>query len=115
MNQLLEGVEYLHNNRVIHRDLKPENILLTVGLQLKITDFGLSTQLPMRIKTVTRVCGTPNFTAPEVFKGIPYEFPVDVWAVGCILYNMHQQNSESNGMCARVCLNFLLLFGITKF
>ncbi|KAI0030047.1 kinase-like domain-containing protein [Vararia minispora EC-137] len=86
--QIISGVDYSHRLRIVHRDLKPENILLDDDLNVKIADFGLSSEIKEDdfLKTA---CGSPNCAAPEVVRGGPYKAPgVDVWSCGIVLYMM---------------------------
>ncbi|XP_063839492.1 serine/threonine-protein kinase nekl-2-like isoform X2 [Ostrinia nubilalis] len=88
-SQVLLGVNYIHNLNIIHRDLKAENILLTGknGLLVKIGDFGISKMLASAKKTST-VIGTPYYLAPELCESKPYDTKSDIWALGCLLYEM---------------------------
>jgi len=87
--QIIDGVAYCHNCNVAHRDLKPENILLDSDMNVKIIDFGLSTQICAGC-LLTESCGSLNYAAPELLhKNSFYEGPeVDAWACGVILYAM---------------------------
>jgi len=85
--QLLEGVNYLHQNSFCHRDIKPENILFTENGRLKIIDFGNVTILKSRTnneyKMMNRMCGTPPYMAPEIWLNEGYYgHKVDIWACG---------------------------------
>jgi serine/threonine protein kinase len=86
MSQLLDGLNYLHTNQICHRDLKLDNIFLH-DRQVKLGDFGFSVRLGPNAKTKT-FCGTPNYIAPEVVARTDYSFPVDVWAIGVLIYTM---------------------------
>ena len=69
----------------MHRDLKPENILLT-GDRLKVADFGLSNKMVDGQSLMTS-CGSPNYAAPEVIEGLPYDgAQADLWSCGVILF-----------------------------
>jgi len=84
--QIVSGIEYLHENRVVHRDLKPENLLLDKKNRIRIADFGLS-NLIYDGNFLKTSCGSPNYAAPEVISGQLYVGPeVDVWSCGVILY-----------------------------
>ena len=86
--QLINGVEYLHKQGIIHRDLKPENILLDNNLNIKISDFGLSTFFN-RGQFLQTPCGTPSYAPPEMLRGEKYNGEeTDVWSCGIILYAM---------------------------
>jgi serine/threonine protein kinase len=86
--QLLEGVSYLHSNRIIHRDIKPANLLLTEDGDLKITDFDTATQV-VSLKSKKNTCvGTPWYTAPEVIMVEPYSLSADVWSIGCCVLEL---------------------------
>ncbi|CAN9510219.1 unnamed protein product [Ophioblennius macclurei] len=88
MSHLLNGVQYLHNNRVIHRDLKLGNIFLNDDMEVKIGDFGLATKIEFDGERKKTLCGTPNYIAPEVLCKKGHSYEVDVWSLGCILYTL---------------------------
>ena len=90
LKDVIEGVLYLHDNRIIHRDLKLENFLIGADGKIKIADFGLSAKLDYDDQKKFTVCGTPNYLSPEILtsasKGHSYE--VDIWAIGVCAYAM---------------------------
>ncbi|XP_015186872.1 PREDICTED: serine/threonine-protein kinase polo [Polistes dominula] len=88
MKQILEGVHYLHQNRIIHRDLKLGNLFLNDELQVKIGDFGLATRLEHEGERKKTLCGTPNYIAPEILTKAGHSYEVDVWSIGCIMYTL---------------------------
>lgn len=90
IRELLLVVEYLHSRNIVHRDIKPENILCdgrSWPLRIKLTDFGLSRELSNSGDECMRShCGTAYYLAKEVFDGNGYGKPVDLWAVGIVLF-----------------------------
>ena len=88
--QLIEGLAYIHNSRLIcHRDIKLDNILLDADGKVKIGDFGVSKQVKSETEKMTEQCGTPAYIAPEILKDRGYEgFKVDIWSAGVCLYAM---------------------------
>ncbi|XP_049850364.1 uncharacterized protein LOC126322547 [Schistocerca gregaria] len=86
LRQLLLAVNFLHQKRICHRDLKLDNIFLH-DMTVKLGDFGFSIILRNGEMTKT-FCGTPNYIAPEVLNSLEYSLPIDVWAIGVILYSM---------------------------
>ena len=81
------ALSYLHSLGIVYRDLKPENILLDKTGHIKLTDFGLSKDLMDNGKTST-FCGTSEYLAPEVVMQMPYSYPIDIWALGILCYEM---------------------------
>ena len=89
LKQLVEGVEYLHENLIIHRDLKLGNLFIDSNMCIKIGDFGLATKLAFPTERKRTVCGTPNYIAPEILEGKDgHSFEVDCWSIGVIIYTM---------------------------
>jgi len=88
VKQILEAVQYIHAHGIAHRDLKPENLLLSgeEGKEefVKIADFGLSKDFGA--EQLQTSCGTPDYVAPEVLMGDPYDMSVDIWSIGVITY-----------------------------
>lgn len=87
MRQVLEAVDYMHEQGVVHRDLKPENLLYyssTEDSKIMISDFGLSKMEDSGF--MATACGTPGYVAPEVLAQKPYGKAVDVWSIGVISY-----------------------------
>lgn len=86
--QVLLGYQYIHDNNIIHRDLKLANIFLYEDMQVKIGDFGLATKVQTHaIQWGTR-CGTPNYVAPEIISHKDYNYKVDIWSIGVMIYTM---------------------------
>uniref|UniRef100_A0A8D2C5Y1 Serine/threonine-protein kinase Nek10 n=1 Tax=Sus scrofa TaxID=9823 RepID=A0A8D2C5Y1_PIG len=86
--QLCLALRYLHKEkRIVHRDLTPNNIMLGDKDRVTVTDFGLAKQKQESSK-LTSVVGTILYSCPEVLKSEPYGEKADVWAAGCILYQM---------------------------
>ncbi|XP_012587521.1 PREDICTED: serine/threonine-protein kinase Nek11 [Condylura cristata] len=85
--QLLLGVDYMHERRILHRDLKSKNIFLKNNL-LKIGDFGVSRLLMGSCDLATTLTGTPHYMSPEALKYQGYDTKSDIWSLACILYEM---------------------------
>nr|AFZ78861.1 serine/threonine protein kinase [Coptotermes formosanus] len=85
-SQMISFLKYLHQLKVIHRDLKPGNILLAEGNIVKISGFTFSKLFETDDFVATSKVGTPSYLPPEIIKEEPYSFPVDVWCLGCIIY-----------------------------
>ena len=83
-SQLSGGIESMRAKRIVHRDLKPENIFVHDGLA-KIGDFGLAKRLKEGEMAWSR-SGTALYMAPEVLLDQPYDFQVDLWSTGVVLY-----------------------------
>ncbi|KAJ6255356.1 non-specific serine/threonine protein kinase [Anaeramoeba flamelloides] len=86
--EIILGLEHLHKMDIIYRDLKPENLLLDEEGHIKITDFGLvKTDLNKKFGGKTNTfCGTPEYVAPEILKEEEYNFTVDWWSFGILLF-----------------------------
>lgn len=94
--QLLDTLKYLEINSIVHRDLKPENILLNKKGCLMITDFGVACDLsniqtssnaPMRASSFV---GTADYVSPELLLTNSCSYKADIWAAGCIFYQLRQ-------------------------
>ena len=83
--QLLDSVEYMHNNKVAHRDLKLENLLIESNLDTKIADFGFASN--SNIHELSSYRGTLTYMAPEIKEGKQYDgTKADVFSLGVILF-----------------------------
>ncbi|XP_062861470.1 uncharacterized protein map3k19 [Trichomycterus rosablanca] len=92
--QIVEGVYYLHANRVIHRDLKGNNIMLMPSGIIKLIDFGCARRLNFQTHSGSRsdllksVHGTPYWMAPEVINETGHGKKSDIWSIGCTIFEM---------------------------
>ncbi|XP_059938674.1 serine/threonine-protein kinase Nek8 isoform X3 [Mesoplodon densirostris] len=86
--QILLALHHVHTHLILHRDLKTQNILLDKHrMVVKIGDFGISKILSSKSKAYT-VVGTPCYISPELCEGKPYNQKSDIWALGCVLYEL---------------------------
>jgi serine/threonine protein kinase len=88
--QLLDALDYAHRKNVVHRDLKPNNILVDVRGQLKVLDFGIAKLLTANRIDLSQIASpmTPRFAAPEQVLNAAISARADVYAVGCLLYQL---------------------------
>ncbi|XP_047472694.1 serine/threonine-protein kinase Nek3-like [Penaeus chinensis] len=86
--QVIFAVQYLHRNNILHRDLKTQNIFLTKTNLVKVGDFGIARFLRDKQDLATTAIGTPYYLSPEICQRRPYNHKSDLWAVGCVLYEL---------------------------
>ena len=84
--QIVNAVYFLHQNNIIHRDIKPENILIGENDVLKLCDFGWAKELNVNKRAT--FCGTMEYMAPEIVGSEMYDFSVDIWSLGILLYEL---------------------------
>ncbi|CAO1597665.1 negative regulator of the PHO system [Xanthoria calcicola] len=90
MYQLLRGIAFCHENRVLHRDLKPQNLLINNKGQLKLADFGLARAFGIPVNTFSNEVVTLWYRAPDVLLGSrTYNTSIDIWSAGCIMAEMY--------------------------
>jgi NIMA (never in mitosis gene a)-related kinase len=82
------ALKHLHERHVLHRDLKSQNLFLTASGRMRIGDFGISKVLDSTAAFAKTTIGTPYYLSPEICQERPYSWSSDVWAMGCILYEM---------------------------
>ena len=90
-SQLISGVWYIHQKKIVHRDLKLENLLLDRHRNVIITDFGFANRFEHRSDDLMQTsCGSPCYAAPElvISDGLYVGSAVDIWSCGVILYAM---------------------------
>ncbi|KDO33981.1 NEK protein kinase [Saprolegnia parasitica CBS 223.65] len=86
--QMALAVQHMHAANVLHRDLKPKNIFVFETGRLVVGDFGIAKCLESSSSLAETLIGSPAYMAPEIFEGKPYGLKADVWALGCILYEL---------------------------
>jgi serine/threonine protein kinase len=87
--QLLQGVAFCHERRVLHRDLKPQNLLINKKGELKLADFGLARAFGVPVRSYSHEVVTLWYRAPDVLLGSrKYSTPIDIWSAGCIFGEM---------------------------
>ena len=122
--QIAEALEYAHERGIIHRDLKPANIKLTRDGAVKVLDFGLAKALegdaaepdisksPTISMAATRagiIFGTAAYMSPEQAKGKPVDRRADIWAFGCVLYEMLTEQQLFTGETASDVLAHVIM------
>ncbi|XP_048766980.2 uncharacterized protein LOC125674029 isoform X2 [Ostrea edulis] len=102
--QIVAAIRHIHEHNILHRDLKTANIFLTKEGVVKVGDFGISKMLSSANKGANTVLGTPYYISPEMCEGKPYNDKSDIWALGCILYEMAclQKTFEGSNLPALV-------------
>eukprot|EP00941_MAST-03F_sp_MAST-3F-sp1_P002275 g2275.t1 len=95
--QLSMACRYIHSRKILHRDLKSNNVFITRHNILKLGDFGIARVLSNTLEHANTVVGTPYYMSPEVCENKPYSYKSDLWAVGCILYEMCTRKHAFHG------------------
>lgn len=87
--QMLAATDFLHTHRILHRDIKPANVFMHSGV-CKLGDLGLSKQIMMASTQpgAHTQCGSPLYLAPEVHMGMQYSKQIDMWAIGCTIFEV---------------------------
>jgi hypothetical protein len=110
LRRLCAPLAFLHGEGLVHRDLKPENIV--VGERPVIVDFGLAAQFEGRLSLAllpdgTRGQGTLRYLAPELLSGDPVDARADLYALGCILYELCARQPPFDGSLAAIARGHL--------
>lgn len=84
--QIVKGLKYLHELKILHWDLKCANVFLNEDGTVKLGDLNVSKVAKQGL--VSTQTGTPYYASPEVWKDKPYDFRSDIWSLGCVLYEM---------------------------
>ncbi|KAM3136273.1 hypothetical protein pb186bvf_011572 [Paramecium bursaria] len=99
MFNLFTSLQYLHQLGIIHRDIKPENIIIRNLMNTSdicIADFGLAENYNMEGKYLFKRCGTPGYVAPEILRDQIYDYKVDIFSAGVLMFIMYLEKKYFN-------------------
>lgn len=85
------ALDFCHKKKIMHRDIKPENIFINSVGQFKLGDFGLARTVEKSSGSVSKK-GTESYMAPEVFLGKKYDYTVDIYSLGLVMYKCMNRN-----------------------
>jgi serine/threonine protein kinase len=88
MGQLLDALDYAHEQGIVHRDIKPANIIMMANGKLKVADFGIARINNSDLTTVGSVMGTPSYMSPEQFAGAQVDRRADLFSCGVVFYEL---------------------------
>ncbi|XP_078450707.1 serine/threonine-protein kinase Nek1-like isoform X1 [Lampetra planeri] len=86
--QLCLALKHVHDRKILHRDIKSQNIFLTKAGVVQLGDFGIARVLNSTMELAQTCIGTPYYLSPEICENKPYNHKSDMWALGCVLYEM---------------------------
>ncbi|TGZ65784.1 hypothetical protein CRM22_005694 [Opisthorchis felineus] len=86
--QICLGLKHIHDRMILHRDIKTQNIFLNSDGRVKLGDFGIAKVLNHTLDLARTCIGTPYYLSPEICENKPYNHKSDIWALGCVLYEM---------------------------
>ncbi|XP_060078506.1 serine/threonine-protein kinase 3-like [Ylistrum balloti] len=88
IQQVMSGLQYIHEKKILHRDLKTKNLFLTENLNIKVGDLGIAKVLEGEKAKAMTFVGTLTYMSPEQFQHQPYNHKADIWSFGCCAYEM---------------------------
>ncbi|XP_024851807.1 serine/threonine-protein kinase Nek1 isoform X6 [Bos taurus] len=86
--QICLALKHVHDRKILHRDIKSQNIFLTRDGTIQLGDFGIARVLNSTVELARTCIGTPYYLSPEICENKPYNNKSDIWALGCVLYEM---------------------------
>ncbi|XP_058436351.1 serine/threonine-protein kinase Nek1 isoform X7 [Marmota monax] len=86
--QICLALKHVHDRKILHRDIKSQNIFLTKDGTVQLGDFGIARVLNSTVELARTCIGTPYYLSPEICENKPYNNKSDIWALGCVLYEM---------------------------
>ncbi|XP_077000589.1 serine/threonine-protein kinase Nek1 isoform X11 [Tamandua tetradactyla] len=86
--QICLALKHVHDRKILHRDIKSQNIFLTKDGTVQLGDFGIARVLNSTVELARTCIGTPYYLSPEICENRPYNNKSDIWALGCVLYEM---------------------------
>lgn len=109
--QMFAGLQHLQNCQVLHLDLKPDNILVSADKKtIKIADFGTAHDQRDPVERTNYICSR-FYRAPEIILGMELSYPIDMWAIGCTIYELWTGkilfNGQSNNQMVRAFMDCL--------
>ncbi|XP_063665249.1 serine/threonine-protein kinase Nek1 isoform X14 [Pan troglodytes] len=86
--QICLALKHVHDRKILHRDIKSQNIFLTKDGTVQLGDFGIARVLNSTVELARTCIGTPYYLSPEICENKPYNNKSDIWALGCVLYEL---------------------------